>query len=372
MTILGKILIVLNLVAIGAFAWLGAADYAQRRAWAYDAFRWQLLLSGLPLDKAQVDPVANIPEVVLIDKPTLDLLFSGTGQPVQTQMEEVDSLHDRLKTKLAGLPDSSRRQMLSRIMVPLARTGPQREAVTARIQNDKLEDLVGQNGLFERVFEAVKRPTDIVGPDPADAAQTRILDPFEWAFLDIPASQIKNGPQRAAATERRVIAHLLFNAPPEEEQPQRALAVVGLKAYTDEGNEQAYALGDIESGAIARINGLMNDDRALFIARNLEVVKQLQVLEQRLQDEQAELARIKDVQAKNQTLVQARQTDVTNLQARLTQARTDTKKALLALAGEQKLLFEAQRAVGEGQRANERLERELHASENPVPQSPGH
>jgi hypothetical protein len=315
------------------------------------------------LDRSALDAVHNLPEVARLDKATIDSAFQGLGPAVQTQLQEVDSLHDRLKSKLAGLPDESRRKVLGSFLVALARTGPQREAVEARVASDRMENLLGEKGLFERVFQAVKRPTSILGPDPADPKASRILDPFEWALLDIPADKIRDGKPREAAATRRVIAHLLFNAPADEESPQRAIVVVGLKEYAAVGDSQAQALGEGPTGATTRIREMMDADRAAFIARDIEVVKQLQVLEQRLADGQAELARVKDVQAKNQALVQARQSDVSALQARLAKARTDTKNALAALAAEQKLLFDAQRAVGQGQRANEKLERELHTSE---------
>ena len=222
-----------------------------------------------------------------------------------------------------------------------------------------METLLGDKGPLERVFKAIAQPTEILGPDPLDPKKSRVLDPIEYALSDIPADKTKNGPTREAAGARRNIAHLLFNAPAEEEQPARAMTVVGLKSYAEAGDSATYALAD----AITRLKSLVQADRAAFIAKDTEVVKQLQVLQQHLEDGQAELARLKDVQALNQTLVQARQTDVTNFTARLAKARTETKEALAALAAEQKLLFDAQRAVGQGQRANEKLERDLHQTE---------
>jgi hypothetical protein len=365
MALLGKILIVLNVLAAAVFAWLGAADYAQRRNWAQDGFRHELAVNGLPVDKTELDPLSNRPEVDRLDKNTLEQVFQGVGQPVQTQLEEVDAVHDRLKRKLSGLPDSGRRQLLAATIVPLAHTGPQREALTARIRDDKMEALLGPDGLFERTFKAAKLSQDIAGADPADPNQSRILDPFEWAFQD-PGEKVRQGAPREREPEaiRRTIAHLLFNLPPEEESPQRVVAVTGLKAYAEEGDRQAYALGDVGSGAAARMKQIRDSDRAAFVGRHIELIKELQVLDQRLQESQAELARVKDVQAKNQALFQARQTDVANLQARLKQARAQTNAALAALADEQKLLFDAQRVVGQAQQANERLEHDLRKSEH--------
>lgn len=365
MALLGRILIVLNVLAAAAFTWLGAADYAQRRAWAQDAFLHELAINGLPVDKGETDPLSNRPEVDRLDKSTLAQVFQG-GQPVQTQPDEVDAVYGSLKGKLASLPDNGRRQLLATTILPLARTGPQRETLAARIRDDKMETLLGPDGLFERTFKAVKKTKEIVGPDPADPSQSRILDPFEWAFQE-GGDKVREGADREPDAIRRTIAHLLFNLPPEVEPAQRAAAVIGLKAYAEEGDRQAYALGDIGTGAAARMKQIMDTDRAAFVARHVEIVKELQRLDQRLQESQAELVRVKDVQAKNQTLLQARQTDVANLQARLRQARVQTNTALVALAEEQKLLFGAQRAVGQAQQTNERLERDLRTSEHQGP-----
>ena len=56
MSLLGKILVAFNLLAVLLFLYLVAVDWGVRQTWAYAANRWDLALDGLPLDSEERGP----------------------------------------------------------------------------------------------------------------------------------------------------------------------------------------------------------------------------------------------------------------------------------------------------------------------------
>ena len=63
MTIFGKVLIFLNLLAAGAFAYLTTQDWKARQELQWARFRGDMLLEGLPIEGAAVPPRPDDGEV---------------------------------------------------------------------------------------------------------------------------------------------------------------------------------------------------------------------------------------------------------------------------------------------------------------------
>src|SRR5262245_34304946 len=55
MSLLGKALALLNLVALLAFFYLATSAYQMRQAWSYAVMRWDIAMEGLPVDNQDVD-----------------------------------------------------------------------------------------------------------------------------------------------------------------------------------------------------------------------------------------------------------------------------------------------------------------------------
>src|SRR5688500_10970007 len=55
MSLLGKILAVLNLLAAGGFLYLAVLDYSIRQQWSYALFRHDIALLGMPVDREDRD-----------------------------------------------------------------------------------------------------------------------------------------------------------------------------------------------------------------------------------------------------------------------------------------------------------------------------
>ncbi len=61
MSLLGKILALVNILAAVGFIYLAASDYGKRQQWSYAVYRHDLAINGLPLDEKEVD-VDGVPQ----------------------------------------------------------------------------------------------------------------------------------------------------------------------------------------------------------------------------------------------------------------------------------------------------------------------
>ena len=168
MSLLGKILAVLNVLAAMGLVYLLALDMGQRQRWAYDYFLHDLFINGLPLDDKEQE--GDIVKVTRLNPPTSDLIFQKK-YPVQTQMEEVE----RVKEILRGSVDAAggaKEQRLARILLPLATTLTERQELLRRAQAPglgKTEDLEKKlDDAFSQVQETWRTPRQ-----PGDPANRR-------------------------------------------------------------------------------------------------------------------------------------------------------------------------------------------------------
>src|SRR3954451_9441254 len=96
MSLPGKILAILNLLAAVGFLFLGILDYAKRQAWADLALQREVLLQGLPLDENEPDADGR-PRVAGLRPAFLEETFrTAGGSPVRTQLEEVQKVKGRV------------------------------------------------------------------------------------------------------------------------------------------------------------------------------------------------------------------------------------------------------------------------------------
>src|SRR5262245_26825140 len=98
MSLLGKILAVLNVLAAILFVYLAALDYARRQHWTYAVYRHELRLGGLPVDKDQRDLQGDL-MVNRLNAAALGEVL-GPGSPVTSQMEEIDRVRQDLQRKI--------------------------------------------------------------------------------------------------------------------------------------------------------------------------------------------------------------------------------------------------------------------------------
>jgi len=132
MSTFGKILAFLNILGALALGALSLMEYSRRQAWAYSLFRHDLVLNGLPLDDKQQDPRGNLVADLIGEETKKDLFSSVGGNPVTTQVAEVERLHKQLADKIQGTPDKKQQIVLySRILLNLVESNLERERLMA-------------------------------------------------------------------------------------------------------------------------------------------------------------------------------------------------------------------------------------------------
>jgi hypothetical protein len=367
MSIFGKVLIILNILVAGVFIYLSTADWSQRETWSYAVYRQELALDGLPLDEQELDAEGRLATDRLTEQ-TLKAIFQPVGETLpsplrpedKTQLGAVQRLRDRLRgeiNSLGGDEPKIRAQMVA-WLVPLARTGGERDGLRQFLNMAPFDKVIADNGPFELVFKRVLEPGS---GELEEAAKTYGR---EWGFQDL-LKPIDKDPQ----TRRQEVAHLLLNmtADPTSQdfarQYQRVLVIVGLKAFASQADQQYYALRDMAE----RLTLAMSEDRATF-ERDYDVkLKYLYGLAEDLGLSQKKLAEYEKLTRRHQDLVKARQADFMDLTTKLESARQATKTALANLTTEQQRLFEAERHVATAAAKNQQLEREIRVLEKGKP-----
>lgn len=150
MGIFGKILIVLNLLAMGGVAYLASLDWAKRQEWAFAALSHEIKVEGLPVEgpnppPADLDQKEYAPFVfngesgqfTEIKRTDLGKIIPPGGEPwgsavVASQEEEVK----RLEGVVFGLLEraasaADRRNLLATFLLNLAETGEERDGIYA-------------------------------------------------------------------------------------------------------------------------------------------------------------------------------------------------------------------------------------------------
>jgi hypothetical protein len=126
MSLLGKVLLVLNLIAAVAVAVLGAMNYGKRQEWAHAVFREDRAIWGLPLNAEERDK----DQVLLVNKfHEDDLKEQFPQQPVKTQIEEVERKQKEVEKQIDELVSDRNKQLVecARILLPFARTNGDRD-----------------------------------------------------------------------------------------------------------------------------------------------------------------------------------------------------------------------------------------------------
>ncbi len=309
MSTLGKVLAVFNvLMALAIFFYFFPTHWGIRQGWAYSYFRHELVLDGLPLNDQAKDTEGHLLKDKLSET-TLKQMFQGAGEPVSTQMQEVEGVRSDLNKLQNENP-----ARLTEILSNMARTGGEREEILA------------------------KKPADVAAI-------------FE---------EVDNAKDMSPAALRAAIAHLLFNCYGKEEREKRILIVVGLKEYTREVNEEADALVSMT----ARVRRAMQRDLSGFEAQYAQLIKDIQILAEKIEDAKTQLEFQEQLTKSHNSLVMKRTQDVEGLKKAILDARLATRKATEELTKEQKLYFQFEDEAGQRAKENQDLEREIRKREH--------
>jgi hypothetical protein len=339
MSIFGKVLAILNVLAAFGLAYTALLDWTQHQAWAYHVYRMDFPMKGLPVDQDEIDAdghrrIDNISDATIQEvlKPVGGLEGAATVLPEdKTQLREVKRVHDKLKSEIDRQPnEAAKREKLKSVLLPLADTLSERQ----KLDSKKLDELIGD---FEKAF-AVGAGKAGQGQEPEDT--------------------------------RRRIAHLLFCTSQADSRPdqanqreqalQRVAVVVGLKAFTHEVNLRAHALQKMAH----QLQSEMVADRSQFDREQRRILHELELLARDLDERKEELDRRQTLVNRHNALVKAREADIAELKKQINAAGEATKTALSELAKEQSRLFGVQTQVGEDLEKNLRLEQQMRTLEN--------
>lgn len=363
MGVLGKVLIVLNILAAGAYSYLALQSRKVRQEAAFAVFRHEVAVAGLPpvpgktyandaevsldfqyADSAPVsfraeDPkspgvrTAQVPTeaggpvsrvVPVMPKKDFEKLFAGAtggeelgGGTVASQLEEVrrarKKVEEVLESDVLAAGDAKLKKVYA-YLIDQARTYEERAGLAAKFQTPNgLEQL--RDDLFAR---------------------------FDRAAELLEAGAGKGG-KHSFAQARAEAAHLLTYLSADPEWRTRVLVVVGQRAYIDALKGQAQNLDAMAT----RVATLIIDDQSKFEPRYQELTQKALFLALEVRKVAADLAAAKNVSAQHTQTLQSAQAENQALKEELVVARQATKERLAEQARMEQRLFALQREIGD-------------------------
>lgn len=395
MTTLGKVLLVLNLLAVAAFIGVAARNHEIREAWAFSGFRHDLVVTGLPLTEAENRDLYRV--LGPLDGPILVNLFQGIeGGPVRTQVDEVKRLQEQFRDELKDLEEAKQRERLAFWLSILARSSAERELVRPRVFGPPaFADLLSPDGPFSTVMQNEKDRADIqavLDTQKDDASKRQALiaelakrmagteDEVRQKVNAVPVvadlmadsglfghyftDALKNIEGRDSNEQRQAIAHLLFclaevRVKTEQTAGKRAQVVLGVPAFTRAGLAQAAAFRgmahDVEAAIVA--------DRTSFEASHQARIQEILSRAGVYQDLQSVLAGVTNDEAKWNIQNEKRKQVRDGLKQDLSTTTTRLDAALKAQSERERELFEAQRFLAAAVEANLKLEQTIRERE---------
>jgi hypothetical protein len=359
MTLLGRILALVNILAAIVFVYLAASDYSARRQAAYGVYRMDLQIDGLPLDDAEMDVDGRARVKDLTQNTQNDLFQQAGGSPVTSQLQELDCVKEVVKNKIDGgdaitvadpldpkqqlslaTPDQKRAWFL----LPLARSlSPQavqegQPAVldrTTLIAQMKAGNKVTDDD-FERAFSAAR---SIADPGDKRRALAEVL------FSLVEPVALADGQQGERMADLPAY--------------KRFVVVVGLKAAVQAVDSVAAAQARMTEEA----DETLSSNRATFTAEHNRMVGFIRDLEDQHRRALAALEAQRNQTAAQEQLVKERERQVNDLKARFDAARKATKDELAKQAKVQEAVLAAQRNLRDANRKNQELLKTIESLE---------
>jgi hypothetical protein len=413
------ILAVLNVLGAIVFLVFAAKDYGVRQSWAFANLVSEVAVDGLPLDENETNAEGEKVAAALGTAGKSEL-FGGAAGPT-TQLEEVKRFKDKFDGAIAANPDKMAQLVaLARILTPLATSNTQREnyssirtyLANANTAKQLKSDLVtaattskAEQGKPAKAFEAnfadnvltlagpprapfaeaflaerkkspTKKPEELFD-DSIDSLRQNLQTTYDNAFA--PALAGRMGDKEVATKERKAfIASLLFNlteplseielgqaVPPGQQWDVtqgsygRFLRVVGLAAGVKAIRQEAI----VQSRIADEMKLDISRDRTLFVTTHQDLVIQLQQAAAKETALGEALARVKDLLAQQQALVNRRKGDVAKFEADLAELRKETADRLAVVKAMADELYKVRIATRNATEANQKSEGQIRTLE---------
>lgn len=389
MSLLGKILLVVNLLAAAGLVYLTAQAWSKRQEINGAALRFQITLVGLPVDEAKDAPDGDeVPFPVSLpggyftptaSKKLLDTHFSGAGAAVYSQVKEVKEAQQKIEASIASKATDAEKlrdlcggltadgSYAAGLLLRFADTFEEREAIRALgLTRDPAAipaNLANARARLQKKFDAAINPAapNLAQADAAklDELKPRLNDPA--AAEELKAIYAAGGPgySRDEADRRHRIAQLLMLTDLAADAQKRVALVVGLRTYVLALNELARR----QEESTRRLERAFEIDQARF-QDEYELLKRLAVEQDKLVfQQQRVVAGLKEQLATDGDALNARQTQLQALEKDLGVVTSEVSKLLQDQAAVEAALFTVQKQVGETLRGNFDLESKLLSAE---------
>jgi hypothetical protein len=339
MGLAGKILAVLNVLAAIGFVTVAAMDYGKQRAWATLIFQEELLRLGLPITGKDVDENGE----VIADKVGAYSLqqIGASSPPVTTQVAEVLQRQSALQSAITGAGgEREQKEKLAAVLLPLATSFGEREALKQRIGKESIDELMGENGPFKAAFrEALEAKTVPTMKDPNGSDAPRPIDD---------------------ELRRQAIAHLLFNL--GEKAPdynQRLQGIIGLEAFLKEVASQLI----VNKRLLDSYEAAIHAESLPFEVKHRDLMADLIASAGHLQEQIDALQKQEISRDTHRALVGKRKEDLAILQGKIDVAQ---KRLDVTLARQKELEVALEKANAEAAamtEANKSLEKQIRSRE---------
>jgi hypothetical protein len=343
MSLLAKVLAVLNVLAAVGFATIAFMDWSQRERWAYAVWRHDLFVEGFPIDAKEKD-AEGLPRV---DKLTLakatEILPSSTGNAVQTQEQEVDRVGGLVQAKIRSADvQGTASQKLARYLRHLARSSEERDRLTALAEGPDNQDAVP--GLEKQLNDELAGAKESAGGHTQTIAErkaraARLLYCLGEALNEDPANDF--------------IASKDF---------KRFVNIVGLAGAASAIDDQATILENMTAAAMAahaaeRRQFIYDHGQILYNAQNVsdDVDRQDRLVK----------AKEKDI-ARQQEIVKERQLQIEDLRKRLKEQQDSTGAKLAAQTAAEEDVMKNLIDLRDTGKRNQELEKHIRELERQV------
>jgi hypothetical protein len=368
MSLLGKVLAFLNILAAAAFVYIAMMDFTRHKNWEAGTDSVKRKIEGEPVDKSDKDVQGNIKEEDF-DAFSLKTLPQLNGKPLVEQEAAIKDVESRLKKKIessedisvAGLENklTTKEQKLAWVLRPLADNFDRRNGLL-HVMTGKPLTSMGGKGIFKNYDELRPAMQDLdkkglVGEADAQerskviaaAVPARLEKDFQETFAEVYKKPVEE--------KRKAIARLMFclcEVLKDDEKPapksvfsskafEHAQAVIGMENMAKEIENQSNVL----NGMAYQCNLRLEEDRARFIQEHDDRLRQIFALKE-LFTNLTRLRVVKENDVKMQEgLIQEQQKVIDQVTKELADLRALTEKRLKEKAEREDALLEQQKEL---------------------------
>lgn len=347
MSVFGKVLAVLNVLAVLGFGYLATMSYSQRAQWAYTAFRYDLAMKGIPVDKTEEDSNGNLRYEEITEGVRKDL-----GITVQTQEEAAEKLVSQAQTLLSqqgGQETATQKQI--RLMLYLAGNASERESLL-------------------QLYNYEATPANQRAQDPQMEALKQGLP----SLIDTRLTHFRALPQDAKKQEIAYLYATLMDLLTVDSQTGQPVAdpsnssyatemrkIVGVQEAAQAMSRKAAVLADMTYHLQTQIRPMA---RERFVEFHSDLLRHLLQQERGYRDLQRQFT-FKEAQAiEGEKRAKAQADNVDRRSKELAAGHKVTEGLLVDLTKEQQRLFDTLKQLRDVNALNQRLEKEIRRLEN--------